>query len=441
MAKRHLGLGQAKAKKQKTAEEVPSNEITVELNQETDANDELAQLKALWKTYLISKKENELVVNGIIHECDRLLRNSKIGGEKDGVELDAGFYAIYALALAELANFNAAEHVKVVEFFDAAIERVDLGLEHFADSVELLFTKSKILIDQVPLQYISQVEIDSEVGDHPEMGGLLDIALKAFEVAESKAISLGKYDLFDNEHLEILETVDDVLDIVDNFGKEDDEEDVDEEDDEENELSEKHPLYSIQNTDKYNKWWREHTIKYLDSVDKELLRLNKVNIENKQETKKETKEGAEETKGDETIEEQVDENTNALLLLRRNICQRIGQSYLQEAEFPASVFTSLTYDEEFQDAPNLSGLSKEGSQKAAQDLISTALVHLKSARDEEDPETWVHIAEATISLGNLYELESEKQLELYKEAEGILYKANNATNGRYKDILENLLEA
>ena len=64
---------------------------------------------------------------------------------------------------------------------------------------------------------------------------------------------------------------------------------------------------------------------------------------------------------------------------------------------------------------------------------------MKRAKDEEDPETWVGIAEAMISLGNLYEVDSKQQDDLYVEAEKILKKANNVTNGKFKEELDNLL--
>lgn len=420
MAKRHMGLGKAsKTKKQKT-EDVqeaapPSNEITVELNQEADADDEVAQLTALWKTYLDSEKENELVVNGIVHECDRLLRNSKIGGKEDGVDLEASFYAIYSLALAELAKFSAGDHVKVVEFFDAAVERADAGLEQFAESLEVLSAKGKILIDRIPLQYISQLDRETKVSeDSPELSKALDEALEVYALAEKLAESKKEHTHFDNENFKFLEALDDLLDMTDKFGHKDGDEDEDDEDEDEGEedhveLSEDHPLYAIQSSDSYNQWWRDHVIKFLDNVDAQLSK---------------TKE----------------DSSKELSSLRRQICERIGRSYLQEAEIPTSVFTALAYDDDFKDKKELQGLTQKEAQKISMDLISKALKHLEWAQDEEDPDSWADYAEAMISMGNLYDVDSAEQEELYLKAEKLLNKANNATNGKYEDALENLLQ-
>ncbi|KAK6455874.1 enhancer of translation termination 1 [Scheffersomyces xylosifermentans] len=446
--KRLLGIGKAsKSKKQKnavipsgdekSASETPeaSNELTVELNEEADAYDEIAQLRALWKTYADSDKDNELVINGIIHECDRLLRNAKQKEDSEKVdELPDDFHSIYALALAELAKFHSDDNKQVSEYFDAALERVDLGLDQHKDSIQLLFSKSKILLNKIPLQFISQLNLTSSIekddeetkknNRFPELSTLLDEALESYEKAEKSADDSQKYELFNNDHLEILETLDDLLDIVDNFGKDlaegvDDDEDEDE--DSNIDLPSNHPLYSIRESDKYNQWWRDHIIKFLENVDKHSKSVN-VNHESKENDSK------------------SDDKENPLLPLRREICKRIGQSYLQEAEVPSTVFTTLAYDDDYEGFTEWQGLTREESQKIAQDLIGTALKYLKWAEDKEEPETWVNVAEAMISLGNLYDVDSEEQEKYYKEAEKILVKANNVTNGKYEDVLENLLE-
>lgn len=433
--KRHLGLGKAaKVKKQKKeesnepeqAEAQQGNELTVEFNEEVDANDEVSQLSALWKTYVQSEKENELVLNGIIHECDRLLRNSNLANvdssneDKDGEqtkELPAHFHSIYALALAELAQFHTENINKVKGFFEAALERAELGLQSHEGSIELLFTKSKIMINQLPLQYISQLTVESTTKEgHPKLDERLNEALEVYEDAEDQAKSLKQYEMFNEENLEILQAFDDLLEIVDNFGKdisEGDESDQEEEDDEEEvELSKKHPLYAIKNTDRYNEWWRDHTIIFLKNVDKQLDKLG--------------------------ISWNQSESEVELLPLRREICKRLGQSYLQEAELPSTVFTTLTYDDGFAEVEQLEGLTRDASQKISQDLFKSALDYLKMAEDKEEPESWANVAEAMISLGNLYDIDSKDQEHYYGEAEKILTRANNATNGKYEDILNNL---
>ncbi|KAI5949996.1 ETT1 [Candida theae] len=417
MAKRTLGLGKAaKAKKQKTESESidtgkadeASNQLTVELPEEVDADDEISQLKGLYKAHINSERDNELVVNGIIHECDRLLRN-----QEEGTSLPPTFYKIYSIALSELANFHFEDVKQVKEFFDASLERIETGLEKYPHDVELLLTRAKILINQLISQHVSQLSLDSK-SDETNVKELLDAALKVYESAEVKADESSKFEAFSNaEYFDILEAVDDLLDIVDNFGKNEVEEEEEEEEEEgtskddnageeeeEIELDETHPLYPIKNTDEYNQWWRDHTIKYLEILNK------------------------------------VPSPPDSLI---REVNQRLGQSYLQESEIPTNVYTTLKYDEDYAGLEELEGLTLEQAQEIAKDLIHKALEHLKKAEDKEEPESWVSIAEAMITLGNLYELDSEEQEKLYDEAETILKKANNVTNGKYEDVLENLL--
>ncbi|KAI3406769.2 ETT1 [Candida oxycetoniae] len=449
MVKRTLGLGNlAKVKKQKLKEEKraaaaaaskeeekevednDANQLSVALPEEVDANDEIAQLKGLFKTYINSERDDELILNGIIHECDRLLR--KQDEEKDDKNKNAlgpDFYKIYAIALSELANFHTDDIKQVGEFFEAGIERVEDGLAKHPDNIDLQFTLAKISINQIVLQYISQLSLESKLEGN-DIKRKLDKALQVYESAEAKAKESNNFEAFGNEeYFDILEAVDDLLDIVDNFGKdvedeedekkskevteeteEDDEEEEekeekkeeeDDDDEEEVELAETHPLYAIKNTDEYNQWWRDHTITYLENLDK---------------------------------------LATPSPTLRKQLNHRLGQSYLKEAEIPCNVYTTLKYDEDYQGIEELQGLTLKESKKIAQDLMHTALEYLKQAENKEEPESWVDIAEAMISLANLYDLESEEQESLYKDAEKLLNKANNATNGKYQDVLDNFLQ-
>ena len=135
---------------------------------------------------------------------------------------------------------------------------------------------------------------------------------------------------------------------------------------------------------------------------------------------------------------QKGEHHEANLLLRKELSKRLGQSLLLEAEEPSNVFTTLTYYSKGQ--TSLNGLSREEARNIGQDLLKKALEFLKVAQDEEEPDSWAAVAEAMISLGNMYDLDSDEQESIYKEAEEILTRANNATNGRYDKVLENLTQ-
>lgn len=413
MAKRHLGLGAAaKAKKRKQespeeatpAAESAGNELTVELGEEVDANDTMAQLQALWRSFLAAEEKAELMVNGIIHECDRIVRkvHNKDAADDEKIELSGRFWAIYALALAALALFHAEDVEKVREFFAEAADRIETGTAQFPELAEVRFAGARVLINKIPLAVISQLTVESKIGKAtPDVAGLLDESLAAWEAAELLAEKQLEYHHYDAENADFLQALDDLLEMVDNFGRDNLEGDdsEDENDDAGVELGPKHPLYAIRNSDKYNLWWREHTEQFLAGVDKA---------------------------------------NSADASLRRELCKRLGDSLLMEAEVPSNVFTTLTYYSK--GAKSMDGLTREEAQKISQDLYGRALGYLKQAQDDEDPDLWATVAEALISLGNTHELDSAEQEKIYKEAEEILVRANNATNGKYENILENLVQ-
>ena len=454
--KRHLGLGKAAAsKKQKsapaeiasnesTASPVPENELTVELGEEVNANDAIAQLRALWRDFVKTQDRSELKVNGIIHECDRILRkyhareakgdekgtgmkNGTESGEANGeqqdsedidddevIELSGEFYGIYGLALSSLGFFYTEEPSKVEEFFNEAKDRISVGREKFPDSVALLFAEARVLINEIPLTSISPLTVESKVSKkHRDVASLLDECLAVWEKAEKLSEERKNYKYYNLENSDFLQALDDLLDMVDNFGKkplEGKDSDSEDEDEDELTLSPKHPLFAIVESDKYNLWWREHTQRFLNNLNE------KIRIEQ--------------------ISESDSRDSN--LVLRRELCKRLGQSMLLEAEEPSNVFTTLTYYNKGEKSMN--GLTREDARDIGQKLLLKAIEYLRLAQDEEDPDSWAALAEAMISLGNMYELDSDEQESVYKEAEEILVRANNATNGRYEKVLENLTQ-
>lgn len=424
MAKRTLGLGKQNKnqKKQKVSDKStpagsptpdvsPANQIIVEVDEDKDPEDELVQLKGLWRTYFDSDRDDELVLNGIVHECDRLLRSSN---EDASLKLNDEFHALYALALSELTIFKAGEEEEesaepknvetVTQFFDTALERCNLGLAAFADSSLLKLVAAKILLQRIPLEYISHLKVADKNADE------LKLDLKLKEAKSDFCICSNHLELT----FEVLQLFDDLLDIVENFGHEDDiDEGLDSDAEEELEivkLSHKHPLYKIQKhlNDNYA-WLREQ----FQSLFKEL-------------------------KKPEGQDEEVISKTPELKLYHP-VARRLGQLYLKAAEHPSQIFLTLAYDNE-EGQKKIDNLTEKEAQKEALSLTSKAVEYLEEARVEHDPQTWADVAEAVIDLGNLYDAGSSDQEKCYKRAEKILTKANKATHGKYEDILNNLLD-
>ncbi|CCH63090.1 hypothetical protein TBLA_0J00920 [Henningerozyma blattae CBS 6284] len=412
MAKRALGLGKGNNnKKQKTTSDPKEPSPEAQLNFIVDSNiddskldDELIQLNTMWKNFFHnSDRDDEILLNAIIHECDNLLRSSlKDDALAKKINSDQ-FHAIYSLALSELANFKTDSEKKneIGDFFDDAIERIENAkkLEQFQNSVLLPLTISKIHFHRIPLQYISDLNLDSTSKDLPkdvDLNSLLENGKKNFKIYK------------DDHHLtfEVLSLLHDLLDIVETFNYRDqineglDSDDEDFIDDlKKTKLSENHPLFTIQkNLDENYDWLLENLIE---------------------------------------LHNQISESSK----LFQNVSKIIGELYLKKSEKPASIYLQLQYDDE-DDESNDDDKDEEvvlKNQKSAIDLIGNGIKFLKHAKLEDDPDTWVAIGEGLINLGNLQDLDSEEQQQSYKEAEELIRSANKATNGKFKNVLENLL--
>lgn len=421
MAKRALGLGkQNKQKKRKTnspspgltEDEISNNQneaqLNIQLDDDADLDDEIIQLKGLWKKYFNSDRDDEYILNAIIHECDRLLRLTETD-ESIKSKLDDEFYAIYALALSELTIFkNGDEELEqdekkrndiVSQFFDDALDRTITANEQFKDSQILPLVHSKIILQRIPLQYISKLNLKSKKDKNLDLLKLLQTAKDNFTIV--------KNDL--DLTFEVLQMKNDLLDIIETFGHTDEiEEGLDSDNDEDLELlelSSSHPLFDLQKklSNNYD-WLHENLLSLLENI--------------------------------------KDENSTTY----KGVSKSIGDIYLKKAEKPTAAFISIQYGDEDDDneeeeivlSTEDQKRSKEHQQKAKK-YVKKALEYLKKAQKEDDPETWVQVSEALITLGNLEDNKSSEQEDAYSEAQKLLEKANVSSHGKYQVVLDNLL--
>lgn len=456
MAKRPLGLGKShkKSKKSKPST-VPENELTIKLSSEAD------ELSQLWTNYAKKKitkeaseegSSDELILNGIVHECDRILRkqhNQATGQDtkkdEEQVVVDGQLYAIYGLALAELAYFvgeatDADEEFdesqeeekakkraeKVADFFTEALDRIETGLEKFPqDRTVLGLAKCQILANRVPLQYISRMDKNSKKKDFPVIDLLV---LEIFDKCEKYVAQLSELDnekaadlgvFYDYQQYLLYDTLTDVLDMIENFGVNDDlEVDSDTEEVSLIELLKKHPLFEA----------REHVSEYEDRL---ISRFESFMKHLKEADATTYKIGLEEHSRDPKY------SHNSLVVFYSETNKKLAELYQKKADEAGQVYTDLAYGDDVDEVPQE---KLKEAQKIAIDRYKIAIAHVKKTEDQEDPSTWANIAEAEISLGNCYDLNSEEQEKYYKKAEKRLRKANKATNGKYEHILQTLLE-
>ncbi|KAF6010658.1 hypothetical protein HII13_002771 [Brettanomyces bruxellensis] len=390
MGKRQLGIGRNLRKRQKTevaskaekkqanglkesAEKDTEEYITVPLDEEADAEDPTSQLRALWKTWLDSDRESELLLNGIVNECDRLVRLAdKVSKTRKDqtIELESDVYAIFGMALAELAKFHTEDTTAgstVKDYFDNAVERIELGEARKPENGIIRLAHASVDLSRIPLEYISKMDLDSKAKAFPNIEKLLDKALEEYSSGYRQKWVL-----------EIFDSLDDLIDIVKSFG-EDHNEQIDSDDEESLEKAEagangktivkkEHPLYQL------IEQVEEDGNKYSSFFEKQLLNfLKEVSV-----AKKATAGGEE---------------------LKQGAESKLGLWLLAKA----------------------AELQFEGEDKAHDEgikILRKAIEHLEKSWNEEIPSTWVDLAEAKNQLG----------------------KANNATHGKYQEILDSLVD-
>lgn len=191
------GLGSTRQKKQRLGDSagddsgIPASKLgadskTIALPGDLDEDDELGQLCALYSTAVVAIQEMRIgaalpVLNGTIHEADRMLRNTP-----DGTLLPFEFHRVYACALVDMSLLIEDEKAKMGEkgkdFIDAALERCNLGLENGqGDGVGALkCTKARAICRRVQnLMAQKGCDLESSIASAQEAMTLIDESFRA----------------------------------------------------------------------------------------------------------------------------------------------------------------------------------------------------------------------------------------------------------------------
>lgn len=397
MAKRSRPMGLSKSRKQQKTNSTngsvdSKSQLTFEVADNEDPEDNIVQLKTLWNSYLQSNKESDAFLNGIVNECDTLLSN-----DKETLSNDPEFLSLFALALSELTVFNSD---KVNEFFENAVDILKLAKDQENSLIKLVY--SKIIFQRIPLQFIANLKVDST-----------DCSINLTEYLEQGKDNFNIINDKDSKTqqltLEILQSMNDLLDIVENFGSNKNfAEGLDSDEDEEDELniklSSNHPLYEIkENINIHYQWLLDQLLSFFKLLDKD-----------------------------------PNDDENPCNKLYYSVAKIIGELYLKKSEPFSNIFLSSRYDDDENELNEQEEKQCKSNQKLAQDNVQLAINFFKLAKDPNNPDSWAQLAEAVIDLGNLQDLESTEQEKLYHEAEDILQKANIASNNKYQYILDNL---
>ncbi|KAK9477617.1 negative regulator of Ofd1/Enhancer of translation termination 1 [Lipomyces japonicus] len=359
-------------------------EATIELPNDVDPNDEFAQLYALHKSYLDSTRESPKLLHAIVHESDRILRNSS-----DPSSVPAKFHKVYADALAMLSVFakkpssnnkknkdkqqQQQKHDKnkieqdgdlPEDFINAAIERATIGLDAYPTSAELLVTRSEcyLTLSELKLQHSAKSKT---------VEGCVELIQKSLQDYDSVEQILQSDDATLTEDLNLYKTLARISNVLETTLESDF-------------LAERFPEF-YEWTE--NKW----------------------------------------------------QNALASNPDDKDLHKGIGSFYLARAS-PYLAVVEYQYDEDDDDDnDNAHGENNESSAtKQAKSYVQKSLDHLSRVESDDNGELMVTVGEAMISLANLYDQGSTEQQELYNQAIERLKKAEGLGIGDFQSLIDEL---
>ncbi|KAI9591733.1 negative regulator of Ofd1/Enhancer of translation termination 1 [Syncephalis fuscata] len=168
--RRPLGLKKAsESKKAKQAEE-NQEEQTVWLQGGEEADDEVSEAAVLLKNAVAMLADDpdraQLLLQGTVHECDRILRNTT-----DASPLPGRFYATYALALCELGELCASDSIEEsIGFLQLADDFAQQGQDmtenqDTVDIYETCIASGRVSLSQARI-ILYQAEQENEQGSN-----------------------------------------------------------------------------------------------------------------------------------------------------------------------------------------------------------------------------------------------------------------------------------
>lgn len=506
MGKRPQGLHKAalaKKKKQRTeaqaeavadvdpvaddVEEAGDEEVTFQFDKDVDPNNELESLFAIYESYLSLSFAPKLLYL-LIHTSDNILRlhSKKLerkesaqkiekseGGDVDPIDLipevlPAEFHNIYAISLLAMSRVVGEEEEEEDEkettdlersqkdlkrdvakdsakdFIEAALERVNAGLEQYPDSYELLFTRARANVVKIAEQ-LKRDTFGSFESHKADILSSLTQALGDFEKAE-KAVLADSSKKYSEQELTTIQLLVGICEHIENTWISDPFDEGDEEGEEE--IKRLKELELLRST-------------YLDWCLERYTNMAKFGADDKGKTTSTA--SAEKTK---KTPFQIQREANLgigkyYLVLAAPFLEKFelaAENLSDDDEDDDSEIEIENANEDDKDDEGKGDKPKEGENgeeddeskesnelqhilkvngEKAREYMTKSVEYLLKSENEEDGENLALIAEAQLSLSNVLDDSSEQTL-LYKEAALRLKRAQRLGAGDFTELIRDL---